>query len=692
LYQWRCAGRLAPASRSAAPRRMTDNRPVHEPPILADFVLLLSVAVGVTLLSNRLRIPPVVGLLLTGILMGPSGLALFEQSENVTVLAEFGVVALLFTTGLEFSLARLRMLRRFFFVGGALQSFGTILVTFAIARLTGADWQHSVFFGFLITLSSTAIVLKLLSDRRELDTPHGRAAVGILLFQDFLVVPMIVLGPLLAGRDRASFATLALRFGGGLLVLGVAVLVARYVMPRLLAVLARTRVREIFILGSLVLVLSMVLLTSSLGFSAALGAFLAGILLAESDYSHQVFADVVPFRDLFSSIFFISIGLLLEVPPVGSAWARIGIAAVTILLGKALIVGITVRALRFPLRTALLAAIALSQIGEFSFVLLTVEGGRELVGSYFQIFVGASVFTMIMTPLLVAVAPMVALKLSQIAPVAAAEGAVPDLSGHVIAVGHGVSGHNLARVLREVGIRHVVIELDPARAAEARDEGSKVVFGDATRLEILEMAGVAHASVAVFLISDSYALERGIRFARQLNRSIHLIVRTHLVSQIEDLYGAGADEVVADEFETSIEIFTRVLERLHVPRNVIDAETKVLRGDAYEVFRAPRRAGRFSESILELLTAGATEIFLVREGSLLAGMTLGDLDLRARTGATIISVVRKQASFPSPDAAFQLEGGDHLILVGGHAAVEAAFRFLEDLEHPRRGDQLDDSR
>ncbi|HEY0593239.1 MAG TPA: TrkA C-terminal domain-containing protein, partial [Thermoanaerobaculia bacterium] len=217
------------------------------------------------------------------------------------------------------------------------------------------------------------------------------------------------------------------------------------------------------------------------------------------------------------------------------------------------------------------------------------------------------------------------------------------------------------------------------------------IYGDATRMEILAMAGVERAAVAVFLISDAYALGRGIRFARQMNRSIHLIVRTHLVSHIEDLYGSGADEVVADEFETSIEIFTRVLQRLHVPRNVIDAETKVLRGDAYEVFRAPRAGRRMAESILDLLTAGATEIFLVRESSPIAGTTLGALDLRAKTGATVIAVVRNQQSFPSPDTAFRLEGGDHLILVGGHAAVEAAFRHLEDLEEPPRADQRDEA-
>ncbi|HSN68786.1 MAG TPA: cation:proton antiporter, partial [Thermoanaerobaculia bacterium] len=495
-----------------------------------------------------------------------------------------------------------------------------------------------------------------------------------------------------AGRVRASAATLVFRFGGGLLILAVAVFAARYVIPRVLALLARTQVREIFILGSLVLVLSMTLLTASLGFSAALGAFLAGILLAESDYSHQVFADVVPFRDFFSSIFFISIGMLLQVPPVGSAWARIALLAGIILVAKAAIVAITVRALRYPVRTALIAGIALAQVGEFSFVLLTVPGARSLVDpAEFQAFVGASVFTMIMTPLLVAWAPAFSMKISEIAPAPGA-GDARDLAAHVIVVGYGVSGHNLVRVLREVGIRHVVVELDPSRADEAKRDGSRVIFGDATRMEILEMAGVERATVAVFLISDNYALERGIRFARQLNRSIHLLVRTHLVSQIEELYGAGADEVVADEFETSIEIFTRVLQRLHVPRNVIDAETKVLRGDAYEVFRAPRGGRRISESVLDLLAAGATEIFLVREGSPIAGRTVGDLDLRARTGATVIAIVRNQQSFPSPDTGFRLDAGDHLILVGGHAAVEAAFRFLEDLETPRRGDQPDASR
>lgn len=648
--------------------------------LLGEFVVLLAVAVAVTFLSHRLRIPPVVGFLITGVLIGPSALGLIRDPEQVEIMAEIGVVALLFTTGLEFSSARLRLLRRPFLVGGSLQVLGTIAIVFGISRLTDVSPARSLFFGFVIALSSTAIVLKLLTDARQIDSPHGRISVGILIFQDFFVVPMIVLTPLLAGHVEASLTTMAIRFGVGLGILALAVLAARFLMPRILAILARTRVREIFILGSLFLVLGMSLLTNSLDFSTALGAFLAGILLAESEYSHQIFADVVPFRDVFSSLFFISIGMLLDVGALVEEPVQVLLLAGGIIVLKAAIVTAIVLAMRFPLRTALVAAFTLAQIGEFSFVLLTVEGAVDLIGpAAFQSFIGASVLTMIATPLLLALAPRLSARLEGLAS-ARVEGEEPRAEHHVVVVGYGVNGRNLVRVLREVGIRHVVIELDGQRAELARKEGATALYGDASRPEILELAGVPRSSVAVFGFADFAAVERGIRFARSMNRTLHIIVRTRLVSEIEALYAAGADEVVAEEFETSIEIFTRVLHRLHVPRNVIEAETRVLRGDSYEILRAPRGAKGISESVLDLLTAGATEIFLVRESGALPGLSLIDLKLRERTGASIIAIVRDQQAFPSPDPTFELQAGDHLILMGGHAQIEEAFRYLEDAE------------
>ena len=633
-----------------------------------------------TVVSHRFRIPAVVGFLLTGVLIGPSALALIRDVEQVELLAEIGVVALLFTTGLEFSLDRLKSLRKPFLLGGGLQTGLTIGIVLLLMLALGRSWQEALFFGFIVALSSTAIVLKLLSARKENDTPHGWLAIGVLIFQDFLVVPMVVLAPILAHRVDASPIELILRFVGGIAVLGLAAVAARFLIPRILGMLARTAVREIFILGSLLLVLGMSLLTNSLGFSMALGAFLAGILLAGSDYSHQIFSDVVPFRDLFSSVFFISVGMLLDLRMVAERPLQILGVALGIMLLKALIVGVAGMVLRYPLRTSVIAGVSLAQIGEFSFVLLTVPGASDLLTpTDFQTIVAASVFTMIVTPLLLSFAPGLSLKLDELFP-ARAEGSGRDKSAHVIVVGYGVNGRNLTRVLREVGIGHVVVEFSGERAALARKEGITVLYGDATRAEILEEAGAERALVIVFGISDPIAVRRAVRFSKQINRNIHIIVRTRLVGEIEPLYTEGADEVVAEEFETSIEIFSRVLQRLHIPRNVIEAETRVLRGDSYEVLRAPRPSKHMSSSVLDLLAAGATEVFLVRDSSRLVGRTMLDLALREKTGATIIAVVRGQKSFPSPAADFDLFGGDNMIIMGGHAQVDEAFRYLEDLE------------
>ncbi|MFN2238403.1 MAG: cation:proton antiporter [Thermoanaerobaculia bacterium] len=647
---------------------------------MTDFVVLIAVAVVVTVVSHRFRVPAVVGFLLTGVLIGPSAFALIRDVEQVELLAEIGVVALLFTTGLEVSLDRLKSLRRPFLLGGGLQTGLTIGIVLLLMMTLGRSWEEALFFGFIVALSSTAIVLKLLSARKENDTPHGWLAIGVLIFQDFLVVPMIVLAPILARRVDTSPLELILRFVGGLAVLGLAAVAARFLIPRILGMLARTAVREIFILGSLLLVLGMSLLTNSLGFSMALGAFLAGILLAGSDYSHQVFADVVPFRDLFSSVFFISVGMLLDLRMVAERPLEILAVALGIMVLKAVIVGAAALVLHYPFRTAIIAGVALAQIGEFSFVLLTVPGASDLLQpAEFQTIVAASVFTMIVTPLLLSFAPGLSLRLDALIP-ARSEGTGRDKSAHVIVVGYGVNGRNLTKVLREVGISHVVVEFSGERAAVARKDGVAVLYGDATRAEILEEAGAARAMVIVFGISDPVAVRRAVRFSRQINRDIHIIVRTRLVEEIEPLYTEGADEVVAEEFETSIEIFSRVLQRLHVPRNVIEAETRVLRGDSYEVLRAPRPSRHMSESVLDLLAAGATEVFLVRDSSSLVGRTMLDLALREQTGATIIAIVRGQKSFPSPGADFALAGGDNMIIMGGHAQVDHAFRYLEELE------------
>lgn len=655
---------------------------VHD--FLRDAVVILAASTLVVLVSHKIRVPSVVGFLLTGVLIGPSALGWIGEVERVEVFAEIGVVFLLFSIGLEFSLERLQEIRRNFFAGGSLQSVLTLAAGAAIALVAGFNLARCLFAGFLLVLSSTAIVLKLYADRRELDAPQGKLIIGILLFQDFLIVPMIVLTPVLAGAVEASAGQVALRFLLSLAVIGVVFLLARYLMPRLLHQIVRTQVREILVLGALVVCLGMAWFTESLGFSLALGAFLAGIIISESEYSHQVVAEVVPFRDVFNSVFFISIGMLLDLRFAASHTLMIGSLALLVVVVKTLAAAGAVALLSFPVRTMTITALSLAQIGEFSFVLLRV-GQRHgmLPQDLYQAFIAAAVLTMMATPLLLALAPGLAERLmGSVLGRGGGETAAETRRDHVIVVGFGVNGKNLARVLREASLRYVVIELNAEAVRLARREGEPILFGDSTRREILEHAGIRSARIVVFGISDLVAVRRSIRLTRELNPGVHIIVRTRAVSEIEDLRAHGADEVIAAEFETSIEIFTRVLRRLHVPGNIIRAQTRALRGEDYRMLRVPSREGPISDAMVRALAAGITDVYQLGPESVGAGASIRELALRKQTGATVIAVVRDQQVFTNPVPDLRLQSSDCLVMVGSHMEIERAFEYLDQSGAP----------
>ncbi len=648
---------------------------------LQQVVVVLAAAVAVLLVCQRLKVPALAALLLTGLVIGPSGLGLASDSEAIHVLAEIGVVLLLFIIGLELSFGKLKEMRRPFLLGGAVQALLTTAIVAAAAAAAGLKTGSAVFFGFAITLSSTAIVLKLYGDRRESDAPHAQVSLAILIFQDFLIVPMIVLTPVLGGEVAASAGELASRFGGSLLAVLAVLAGARYLMPRLFLQFVRSRVREVFVLGALGICLAMAWLTHALGFSLALGAFVAGILVSETEYSHQVVADMAPFRDVFASVFFISMGMLVDLSYVAAHALAVAGLALAIVAVKAVACAVAVAALRFPARTVATAAFGLAQIGEFSFVLMEVGHAHGLLqGERYQLLLSAAVLTMLATPALMRLGPLTGeawLKLRGEAPPAGAAAAeIAGRSGHVIVVGFGVGGRLLSKVLREVRIPYVAVELNGETVRRALEEGEPILYGDATRREILEYAGIARATVAVFAVSDPVAERRAVRLARELNPAVEIIARTRLVREIEELRSHGANQVVAEEFETAIEIFTRVLARFHVPRNVVRAQTRLLRGEGYSMLRAPSLAEGVSETLLEALEAGTTDIFRVEKGGGAAGRTLRELDLRRQTGASVIAVVRGETSHPNPPAGMTLEPGDDLVLVGSHEQVDKAFQLL----------------
>lgn len=655
---------------------------MHLPHFLFDLALTLAAAAVVVLISRRLRLPAIVGLLLTGMLIGPSGLALVAGGEEVEAFAEIGVVALLFTLGLEFSRERVRRIGRPFLFAGPLQLFGTAALVAPLAMVAGMEARPAIFLGFLVALSSTALVLRLYSQRRELETPHGRIALGVLLFQDLMLAPILAIAPLLAGLEGGGTLQVATRFGLSAALLAGIFLVARFVVPPFLGRLIGGRLQDIFLLAAVATCLGAALLTAELGFSAALGAFLAGVLLAESDYSHQVAAEMTPFRDLFTNFFFVSVGMLVDLDAALAHLPAVLLLTAGAVALKALIAGTASLAAGLGSRAAVTAGLGLAQIGEFSFVLATVGRSQGLLSDeLYQVILATSMLTLLVTPGLAHLGARLGRRLGRrpgrgLQPSEPSEIPMRVLEDHVVLVGYGLNGRHLCRVLSAARVPWVAVELNRSKVRAAQRRGDPVVLGDGSRRAMLEYCRLDSARMVVFGISDPWALRQGITHARQINPGLFVLARTRRVDEIDELAALGADEVIAEELESSIELVTRVLQRYHVPRNVIDAEVRLLRADHYEMLRQTGTSGAVTQTLLAALEQGTTEIFRLEEGGPATAKTLAELDLRRATGASVIAVVRDGVPRSNPPAALELRAGDDLVLVGGHAEIEAAFRLL----------------
>ena len=649
---------------------------------LHNIIVLFGGALVVIAVCQRIRVPAIAGFLITGMIVGPHGLALIKDAGTVETFADLGVVFLLFLIGLELSTTRLKRVARFFALGGGLQSLITLLAAVGLGYCAALPFKQSFYWGFVLVQSSTAIVMKLYSDRQELSSPQGEISTGILLFQDLTIVPLLVLIPLLAGATQGSTGGVAIKFGLSLLAIVAVFFAARYTLPLLLKLVVKTQIRELLVISALFICMGAASITQLFGFSFALGAFLAGVLIAESDYTNQFTAESAPFRDVFNSLFFMSIGMLLRLDFAVQHLVLIITVGLSVIVFKAIILFTSVRTLRFPWRTALLAALGMSQIGEFAFVLIRSGSSYGLIDPYYyQLAIATAVFTMLLTPFLMGLAPSLSLGKGEFAgtdaPSPAPQSGGSTKGAQVIIVGFGLAGRHLARVLKEAYIPYVIIEIDGHLVQQAKNAGEPIVYGDATRREILERCKIATAQAVVFVISEPLALQRSIRLARHLNPQVLIIARTRRFSDLESLLKEGADEVVAEEFEASIEIFTHLLTRLHVPRNLVRAQTKVLRDSGYQMLRVPAPSKGISDRLAQVLASGTTDTFYVAPEHYAKGRSLGNLRLRHFSGATAIAIVRNEKSMTNPPSEMQLETGDVLVLVGSHAQIDNAFSYLE---------------
>jgi CPA2 family monovalent cation:H+ antiporter-2 len=642
-------------------------------------MIILGFSIPVIYVFNKIKLPSIIGFLITGIIIGPFGLRLIDDIAGIQFLAEIGVAFLLFTIGIEIQLSRfLRHLTEILLTGGL-----QILLTFIVGMFIGLAIQlslsQSIFIGFILAHSSSALVLKILKDRSDEDSPQGRISIGVILLQDVMVVPMMLLIPFLAGSSGPDAWTIIWKLFKSILIIVVILVAARYVIPFILERLVNMNMRDVLVITSVVITMGIAWITESLGLSLAIGAFLAGLALSDTDFTHQIISDINPFRDVFLSVFFVSFGMILNLNFLRENTAFILLVSLIIILIKSVIVFGLVKLLKYPLRVALLSGVILSQIGEFSFVLASQGFKNHIISDHiYQSFIGASVVTFIVTPLFVSLVYYLLARKNIFNPVEETKGNHSlQAHNHVIICGMGLNGRNLVKVLKDTAINYAIIDLNFQKIKKAKNKGDRnTIWGDASNVEILRRANVEAARVMVIAISDRFLTKSCLSNAKTINPDLHVIVRTKYLSDIEDLLALGADDVIPEEFETSIQIFSRVLKMFHIPNSIILAQGNIIRNKSYGVFRDVRYTQEAFDQIGQILAQGTIETYYVAAGNAIIGKSIKEINLKAESGAMIINIIRNNQTITNPPSEFVLKVADQLVLFGSHSAIDLGLKIL----------------
>lgn len=649
-------------------------------PLLQDIIILFGFSVVVVFILHRFKIPSILGFLITGVLIGPFGFGLIGAIDEIEIISEIGVILLLFVIGMELSLKQLITMRKTVLIGGFIQVGVSVLLASIIYHYLNFSWAESVFVGFLFSLSSTAIVLKILQDRNEISEPHGRNALGILIFQDIIVVPMMLVTPIMAGHDSDIGSEVLTLLVKSVLVLVFTFVSARYIVPRLLLLVVRTKNKELFLLTTISLCFTVTFITAEAGLSLALGAFLAGLIISESEYSHQATGTIIPFKVLFTSIFFISIGMMLDL---GFFWNHAVIILTLVLfvfITKALIASIAVAVLKYPPRTVILTGLALFQIGEFSFILSKVGIKNGLLSfETNQYFLSVSIFTMFLTPFVIQYADKIASLLlhsfgnkkskNALAEINTDAKSMDELNNHLVIIGYGVNGVNLAKVAGHANIPYIIIDCNIDIVRREKQKGKPIIFGDATEEHILNLAFLEKARIVVIAISDSKATKHIISSIRTISHSVHLIIRTQNTDQIDAYMELGADEVISEKFETSIEIFSRVLHNYLIPVHRLDSLINTIRADNYKSMQSeknlPVQMGRY-----QLPDFNIVSVRILADSGSVAGKSIIGADVRNKFGVSILAILRneKMINTISPDE--KLIQNDIVFISGDQEHIE----------------------
>jgi len=649
---------------------------------LNDGLTLLALSVLVVWFLKRIKLPAVLGYLFVGILVGPYALAWLPEDGSIQLFAEIGVVFLLFMIGLEFSLSRLIAMKNTVFGLGSIQVIISTLSGGAIAYLTGIAWQGALVVGGALALSSTAIVAKQLTDQLEMQARHGQLAISILLFQDLAVVPLLVIIPILSSGNEQSLTTsLLLALAKGLFAFFIMFQIGRRLLRPFYHLVAGTRSAEIFTLATLFVSLAAAWLTNQLGLSLALGAFLAGLMLSETEYKHQVQADIRPFRDVLMGLFFISVGAQLDVSIILKEWFWIGLLTTGLIFGKGTVIAILTRLVGYESPTAFRTGIVLGQAGEFSFAVLIVAISNHLLTlEESQPIIAATLLSMLITPILIRYNRQIteylfrgAYKSGLNAPPKELISACEDLSKHVIICGFGRIGQNLANILREMKISYVALDLDHSLIREAWEAGENVFYGDSTHTEILQQTQIEHASALIITFDDAHIAEHIIRSARSINKDIPIIVRSKNEQHMDALHNVGASSVVPESFEASMMLAIHVLQHLGISTDKSMAFIDRARKEEYKslrgYFRGEESLGMDESHALRLHTV------ILLPDSYAVEKSIKDINL-TKTNTSLLAVRRGLNRIDAFDAAFQFKSGDAVVIEGTLSATLNAEKRL----------------
>ncbi len=646
--------------------------------VLKDIVIIFAFSSLVNYLFTKIKVPTIIGYLLTGVIVGPKLIGIIKAPQEIELMAGIGVVLLLFMIGMEFSLNHLFKIRRRVFLGGFLQLSLTTLVTTFLAHAYDLNWKASLFIGFLTALSSTAVVLKILQDRSEVTSNYGRTVLGILIFQDVVLVPLMLFTPFLGGGEIDYSGQLLMLALKTIFVIGFLYVGNRWLMSKLLHKIALTRNQELFMMIILLICLSVALLTYKMGMPLAFGAFLAGLMISESEYSHNAFGNLITFRDTFTSFFFVSIGMLLDLGFVMDNLVAIILTVILVVFLKSLVGGLTAFLLGHTFRGTVLVGIALSQVGEFSFILAKQGKDFAILDDYFyQMFLAVAIITMSISPFLIMLGKRITnLLLKLPIPKVMIEGLfplkqieIPKLENHLVLIGKDSRAQNLSKMAKFSNLPYVSIIFDPEIARQRQEKGETVVYGDAFNIPILEKAQVAQAHIVVISIGKLEVLKVIIRKVRYLNNHATIIVRTPHIEDIEALYKIGATQVIPEEFETAIDLFERVMVNFLLPRKEIDLAIDRIRNDHYGIFLEDYSNTRFNISKdipdVEIVAVAVTN------RAPIIGKTLVESQLRQKFGITLVALKRDQKVIDHPKPSLVFCEGDVAYVLGSPEQISS---------------------